>query len=125
VKTPNRQWLTSVLNKVRSDFAAALAAAEVASIPLYLPEIEGMAFPGGPAIAAHRCTAPWDEAVVRWNGDVQPCNMFNPYTYGNIHRHTFEEIWSNSFADVFRQKINGEDRHPYCVGCVYMPTAYA
>lgn len=125
VKTPNRQWPANVQDKVQSDFAAALAAAEAAPISLYLPEIKSNAFAGGPAIAAHRCIAPWDEAVVRWNGDVQACNMFNPYTYGNLHRHSFEEIWRNSFADVFRQKINGEDRHPYCLGCVYMPAAYA
>jgi radical SAM protein with 4Fe4S-binding SPASM domain len=125
-KTPTRHWFSAVLEDVRSDIVAASTVAGTAQIALHLPaEMEGLTVPGGQPVAAHRCTAPWDEVVVRWNGDVQTCNMFNPYTYGNIHRHSFEEIWGNPFADVFRQKLNGEDRHPYCVGCVYMPAAYA
>jgi radical SAM protein with 4Fe4S-binding SPASM domain len=75
--------------------------------------------------AAARCGAPWREVVIRWNGDVQACNMFNPYVYGNIHRASLPSIWVNEFATLFRAKLNSSsDRHPYCRNCAYIPSAY-
>jgi radical SAM protein with 4Fe4S-binding SPASM domain len=70
------------------------------------------------------CRAPWDEAVIRWNGDIQACNMFNPFVYGNLLRASFEDIWSGRFAAVFRSKLNTPDCHPYCISCAYIPEAY-
>jgi radical SAM protein with 4Fe4S-binding SPASM domain len=71
------------------------------------------------------CQMPWEEAVIRWNGDVQVCNMFNPYTYGNIYLNSFKNIWNGAFAQVFRNNMNTDFRHPYCRDCVYMGDAYA
>jgi radical SAM protein with 4Fe4S-binding SPASM domain len=68
---------------------------------------------------------PWEEAVLRWNGDVQVCNMFNPYIYGNIKLNSFKNIWNNAYAQTFRKNVNGDFKHPYCKDCAYMRDAYA
>ncbi len=70
------------------------------------------------------CKIPWKEVVIRWNGDVQPCNMFNPYVYGNIHLNSFDNIWNNLFADLFREMSNIAKKHPYCNDCVYFDEGY-
>ena len=126
-KTPTTHWITDKIENISNDVADAAQIAAAASVDLFTPaQIAGLSIQSGSRthVASAGCTAPWDEAVIRWNGDVQPCNMFNPYVYGNIHRSPFEEIWRNAFAQVFRQKLNTTEPHPYCRGCVYMPSAY-
>jgi radical SAM protein with 4Fe4S-binding SPASM domain len=125
-KTPTTHWLSANILQIQTDVAAAMKMAAGSSVVLFVPAKLGeTALAGGQATAASGCSAPWEEAVIRWNGDVQVCNMFNPYTYGNIHRHPFSHIWHSTFAQVFREKLNGDHRHPYCIGCVYMQSAYA
>jgi len=34
----------------------------------------------------NHCPALDSELCILYNGDVTPCNMFNPYVYGNIHK---------------------------------------
>jgi radical SAM protein with 4Fe4S-binding SPASM domain len=126
-KTPTTHWMTDKIENISNDVADAAQIAAAESVDLFTPaQIAGLSIQSGSRthVASAGCTAPWDEAVIRWNGDVQPCNMFNPYVYGNIHRSPFEEIWRNAFAQVFRQKLNTTEPHPYCRGCVYMPSAY-
>lgn len=127
-KTPTTRWITERFEAISTDVGLAADVASEGLVELLTPaQIAGVALTTGSRthVASSRCAAPWDEAVIRWNGDVQPCNMFNPYVYGNIHRRPFTEIWSNAFAEVFRAKLNTPDAHPYCRGCVYMPEAYA
>lgn len=120
-------WHLPRFDAIVADLAAASRSATARGITLFAPDQIGgeeLSIAGTTKTAGSRCVAPWQEAVIRWNGDVQTCNMFNPYTYGNIHRAPFGEIWRNRFAALFRGKLNGSDRHPYCVACAYMPSAY-
>jgi radical SAM protein with 4Fe4S-binding SPASM domain len=124
-KSPTDHWLTANMAAVEADVEAARQSADRNGVAVFIPaELGGTVIKGGETVAGSGCSAPWQEVVVRWNGDVQVCNMFNPYTYGNIHRRPFPEIWRSAFAEVFRSKVNSHERHPYCVGCVYMPGAY-
>lgn len=127
-KTPTTRWISDNIEAIYADVGDAASVGARSSIAVFTPSlIAGFPLQTGSRtpVAALDCSAPWDEVVIRWNGDVQPCNMFNPYVFGNIHRQTFREIWRNAFAEVFRQKLNTNDAHPYCRGCVYMPAAYA
>lgn len=126
-KTPTTRWITDKIDDILDDVADAAKIAAEGSVELFTPaQIAGVSIQSGSRthVASSGCRAPWDEAVIRWNGDVQPCNMFNPYVYGNIHRSPFDEIWRGAFAQVFRNKLNTAEHHPYCRGCVYMPDAY-
>ena len=127
VKLDNNNWLVDKLEHIKEIFKAALHIADIKNIALLLPnEIEKHDLQIKEALktSACGCLMPWEEAVIRWNGDVQVCNMFNPYTYGNIFINDFSTIWNNAFANLFRQFINTQNRHPYCEGCVYIKDAY-
>ena len=94
-KTPTNHWITDRFDAISTDVALAADVASGCLVELLTPaQIAGVALTPGSRthVAASRCAAPWDEAVIRWNGDVQPCNMFNPYVNGNIHRRPFAEI---------------------------------
>jgi radical SAM protein with 4Fe4S-binding SPASM domain len=127
-KLPGMSWVTSHWSAIARDVALASDMAERLGVILHIPDQvagEPIASSRTAATAARGCRAPWQEVVIRWNGDVQVCNMFNPYTYGNVHRAPLNTIWRNQFASLFRSKLNGDDVHPYCRDCAYMASAYA
>lgn len=55
-----------------------------------------------------------NEICVLHNGDVTPCNMFNPYVYGNIHNDNLTEIWNGDKRREF--KLNHKSYY-YCDNC--------
>ncbi len=121
------EWVTRFYSSIVAEIEIARRIAQDVGVHLRFPNhIAGhqIDVSGAASTSSTHCTAPWDEVLIRWNGDVQVCNMFNPYTYGNIFLTSFEEIWSGYFATLFRDKINTKNRHPYCVGCVYFQEAY-
>lgn len=127
VKLSQTDWIQQRIAEIKNDFAVASQLAEQNGIALLLPsKIEGINLELKNSIqtSACNCRMPWEEIVIRWNGDVQVCNMFNPYTYGNIFLNDLETIWNNSFANLFRNFINTKMKHPYCNGCVYIKDAY-
>lgn len=127
VKLTHMHWADEQADAIQADFNEAASLAAVHGIKLLLPaEINGrsVSAAGTVATSAQHCRMPWEEAVIRWNGDVQVCNMFNPYTYGNLFLNDFRTIWENAFAGLFRKMINTEERHAYCKNCVYMKDAY-
>jgi radical SAM protein with 4Fe4S-binding SPASM domain len=127
-KLDNNAWLLNGIDLIRNDAKRALAIASEKSLRLFLPDQlfgQVLDFPEATRTCSSGCRMPWQEIVIRWNGDVQVCNMFNPYTYGNLHLNSVRDIWNNAFATLFRTMVNTPRRHPYCVGCVYTPEAYS
>lgn len=126
-KLPSSQWIAEHLDAIRADFIEAATTADQRKVSMDLPRQIGghsLGLPNSLLTCGEHCHMPWEEVVIRWNGDVQPCNMFNPFTYGNLHLSSFEQIWSNAFAALFRVNLNSGDRHPYCVGCTYVGAGY-
>jgi radical SAM protein with 4Fe4S-binding SPASM domain len=122
VKLENSYWTADQLSEITNDFNAAQRLASMMGIQLSVPdEINGypLGVDGALRTCSQDCFMPWQEVVIRWNGDVQVCNMFNPYIYGNIFLNSFYNIWNNRFANLFRDRIKSPDKHPYCRGCVY------
>ncbi len=120
-------WVFSRIQQIREATSEAIATAQTSDVRLLAPShLNGQPLDvQGLLTAAHvKCEAPWTEALVRYNGDIQSCNMFNPYTYGNIHLSHFQQIWTNRFAQVFRANLNSPSKHPYCRGCVYTADSY-
>lgn len=126
-KLGNNGWFAPVADDVREELHSADEVARTLGIRLFLPDqILGMRIDTASACptSASGCDRPWKEVVVRWDLDVQVCNMFNPYVYGNLALHSFERIWRGAFARTFRQHVNGPMPHPYCEDCAYIGDVY-
>jgi len=54
------------------------------------------------------------ELCILYNGDVTPCNMFNPYVYGNIKENALEEILCGEKKEWFDKN---HKEYYYCKNC--------
>lgn len=54
------------------------------------------------------------ELCILYNGDVTPCNMFNPYVYGNINDNELDEILK---GDKFNWFLHNHKNYYYCNNC--------
>jgi radical SAM protein with 4Fe4S-binding SPASM domain len=122
-KRDNSDWTIPYRSEILNAFNDAEECAARTGIKLILPDHLG----DYPVVsrAAHKCTVasclfPWTQVAVRWNGEITPCNMMNPYRYGNLDRMPFEAVWNGPEARTFRQLANGNERHPYCRSCYYV-----
>ena len=68
-----------------------------------------------PMYSGKFCHYPFDTLQIDQDGDVQlcDCQLFMPYTIGNIYKNTLQEIWLNEHAAQVRQSIIDED-FTYC-----------
>lgn len=127
VKDNNNAWTKNKISEIEAEFIRASKIALKNKINLFLPsQIFGERLNVTSSIPTNcdNCAMPWREVVIRWNGDVQVCNMFNPYIYGNLYLNSFYDIWNNLFASLFRKMVNTDKKHPYCADCVYFDEAY-
>lgn len=60
------------------------------------------------------CPAIERELCVLFDGTVTPCNMFNPFVYGNILESSLAEIREGERFRWFREN---HKQHPYCSNC--------
>jgi radical SAM protein with 4Fe4S-binding SPASM domain len=94
-------------------FGRARTLAEAAGLELRLPQLSGT--PGA------RCTWPWDAAYVTSAGIVQPCCMVmgdDRVALGNLHEHSFPDIWAGPAYQEFRARLADDDNPPdVCRGC--------
>ncbi|MCX5700378.1 MAG: radical SAM protein [Candidatus Omnitrophica bacterium] len=65
--------------------------------------------------SAH-CLSPWIVAYVFPDGEVRPCLNFS-YSFGNIHKRSFREIWFSDEAIKFRRTLKQNGLFPVCVRC--------
>lgn len=71
-------------------------------------------------IIRNKCIRLWLTSVVNWNGDVTPC-CYDPeglFTFGNIFREPFKEIWLNDKYIKFRETIlKNKNNIKMCANC--------
>ena len=60
------------------------------------------------------CPAIKNELCVLYNGNVTPCNMFNPYIYGNLTESSLEDIILGLKYSNFKRLYK---KHYYCNNC--------
>lgn len=60
------------------------------------------------------CPAIDNELCILYDGTVTPCNMFNPYVYGNLSKSTLDEILSSVKYTNFKKLYKV---HYYCKNC--------
>ncbi len=63
-----------------------------------------------------RCISPWVAAYIFPDGEVRPCLNFS-YSYGNIKRRKFTELWNNEKAVTFRNMLKKHKLFPVCARC--------
>ena len=60
------------------------------------------------------CPALDRELCFLYDGTTTPCNMFNPYVYGNIFKQSLDEIWNSIERSEF---LTSHKSHYYCQNC--------
>ena len=60
------------------------------------------------------CPAIKEELCIHYDGTTTPCNMFNPYIYGNIFKNTLEEVLGSEERERFKESHKS---HYYCKNC--------
>jgi MoaA/NifB/PqqE/SkfB family radical SAM enzyme len=89
------------------------------AVACFLPDrVQGIAIASEGARATYggrqRCPAIDRELCVLFDGTVTPCNMFNPYAYGNILKSSLAEIRG---GERFQWFSDNHKQHPYCANC--------
>lgn len=60
------------------------------------------------------CPALNKELCIFYDGTTTPCNMFNPYVYGNIFKQSLNKIWNSPDRLEF---LTSHKDHYYCRNC--------
>ena len=55
----------------------------------------------------NKCWKMWHSCVMTWDGNIVPCcfDKDAKYIMGNIHKHSFKEIWNSEKYQEFRSKL--------------------
>jgi MoaA/NifB/PqqE/SkfB family radical SAM enzyme len=85
---------------------------------LYPDQLAGIELKSEKATVTHgtmrQCPALDKELCILFDGTTTPCNMFNPYIYGNIFRQLLSEIWNGKERKVF---LRSRKCYYYCQNC--------
>jgi len=100
---------------LRQVFPEAAAAAEGRRLKLDLPKFLGLPRPKEAPIPP--CRYPWHYVMISYEGDVRACCFAPQFTFGNLRRNSFREIWDNASYRRLRATLNGPDCPPPCARC--------
>lgn len=118
---PFVELVASRAEALRDTFAAIRALYEGSGLACLLPDqIHGIAMANGtvPTCGSRAaCPALEQEICILANGDVTPCNMFNPFVFGNVGTTPLAEILAGSERASFRVRYK---EHYYCANCACM-----
>ena len=107
------------LSKIQRQFNEVLSIYKNSDLRCMIPDqISGVELSFKDAVQTHgtmnTCPALMNELCVLYDGVVTPCNMFNPYIYGNIFEQSLNDIWTDSYRLNFLRDYRG---HYYCKNC--------
>lgn len=85
---------------------------------LYPDQLAGVQLNNNQSTQTHgtmqNCPALNKELCIFYDGTITPCNMFNPYVYGNIFKQSLSEVWKSPERLEF---IDSYKNHYYCQNC--------
>lgn len=124
-------WMERRFSEVADLFSEAAIRAETKGISLSIPDHIGperLHLRCTSKTSAYGCDRPWKEVLIRYDLELQPCNMFNPYSYGLLQLHgweldmgqRFDKLWNSGCSSLFRTLVNSQPRHPYCDRCYWL-----
>jgi len=116
---PFQRLIRQRAEDLRAAFDAAEALYKGTQLQCILPDqVQGIAVRGPGSRNTYgsrqRCPAIEREICVLHDGTVTPCNMFNPYVYGNILEETLDQIRSGT---SYRWFAESHKTHYYCANC--------
>jgi MoaA/NifB/PqqE/SkfB family radical SAM enzyme len=132
VKEPDGSpWMDARFEEIRDLLSQADALASACGLTVRIPDHVGsnrLRLPQTKRSSARFCDRPWSEVLVRWDGEMTVCNMFNPFSYGQLKPPgppqdlgaRFQKLWHGPNARLFRQIINSDHPHPYCENCYFL-----
>lgn len=122
VKSTNNEWMREKTNEIKFIFEKASIKAKESNIKIKLPnQITGEIINSKyNTTNTYFCNTYMNEIFIRYNGDVCPCNMMNPYIFGNIKRDGLEIILNNFHSRLFSEIMNSINRYYYCIYCYFM-----
>ena len=91
----------------------------IITVPALKPEKIELYYGKLDELVRKRCSVPWSQANVDYNGDVHFCADYNDYPLGNIREKPFFEIYNGERAQRFRLALkNAKDGiFPGCIRC--------
>lgn len=118
---PFVELVTRQAKALRDTFAAIRAIYDGSGLACLLPDqIHGVPMADGTAPTCGSqaaCPALEQEICILANGDVTPCNMFNPFVFGNVGTTPLAEILAGPERAWFRAH---HKEHYYCANCACM-----
>ena len=105
--------------RIKKDFALVSKNYDNLEINVFIPnQIAGIKFLEGEhnftCGSLEKCSRIDKELCVLYNGDVTPCNMFNPFVYGNIINDSIYNILSDKESTWFKEN---HKKYYYCKNC--------
>lgn len=97
-------------------FAEAARRAASRRIMLDLPKIIRLDARSAPD-AYPRCQAPWQYAMISFEGDVRACCFAPQFTFGNLRDESFRSIWGSDRYRNLRATLHTHDAPRPCLTC--------
>ncbi len=63
------------------------------------------------------CLWPWLSCYINSDGSMVPCCSILDYSFGNILKEKFLDIWNSEKYKEFRKRLNSKNLFPRCIGC--------
>lgn len=111
--------VTSNLSDIKSEFNKVKELYSNSNLQcLYPDQLSGIALQEKSATKTHgtmaSCPALDKELCILYDGTTTPCNMFNPFPYGNVFQQSLSEIWNGQPRLEF---LSSHKEYYYCKNC--------
>lgn len=100
-------------------FGEARAVAAELGVDLRLPRTRPRPHPPGTP-GRKRCSWPWDQAYVSYQGLAMPCCMVSTpdrANFGNVFERGMEAVWNDPAFEQFRARLDSDDPPELCRSC--------
>lgn len=124
-------WMTERFDEIRLAFEEAAKRAEAAGVDVRIPDHIGpnrIRTHGVHRTSATYCDRPWKDMLIKYDGEVTICNMFNPFSLGMLRIEGLHAamdrreglLWGGPVHRLFREVVNSDKPHPYCEECYFL-----
>lgn len=106
-------------SRVDHFFGVAREVAEELGVDLRLPRTKPRPHPPGTP-GRKRCSWPWDQAYVSYQGLTMPCCMVSTpdrKNFGNMVERGAAEVWNDPEFEAFREQLASDDPPDICRSC--------
>jgi MoaA/NifB/PqqE/SkfB family radical SAM enzyme len=105
--------------RVRHWFDEAQSVASELGLDLRLPRVRPRPHPAGTP-GRKRCSWPWDQAYVSYQGLAMPCCMVSTpdrANFGDVFERGMHAVWNDPSFEAFRARLDSDDPPDLCRSC--------